>query len=158
MTDSTHPTLVLADRVGAILSEEYEGSRTLAREACQDEPQDGAQLSLREGDLRDWGLIYGLAFGMLNSEAPADADREQLAKEALDAARVAYRRWAGEIAPRPAMVSGLVDAAVLAFDDVEFELQTQVYLHGQTQVKPLVQPMQALRDLLGVPARAAVTA
>jgi hypothetical protein len=150
MTDSTQATL--AERVHAILSEEYEGHRSLAREACEEEPHDGDQLSLREGDLRDWGFIYGLAFGMSASEAQPDADRVKLANQALDAARVAYRRWAGEIAPRPAAVS------VLAFDDVEFELQTLIYVHGQTQVKALVQPMQDLCDALGVPARAVVTA
>jgi hypothetical protein len=151
---TSKPTL--RDRVYAILGEEYEGSRQVCMEGVDKEPIEDAQLSVRERDLRDWGLVYGLAFGILATDK-SDAAREKIRDRALDAARAAYRQWAGEIARRPS-VSPLVDEAVLAFDDVECELQTLVHVDGQTGVKPLIQSMQTLRDAIGVPARQAVAA
>jgi hypothetical protein len=145
----------LADRVYALISEEYgEGSTQLCRDVADSEPQGRRdQLSLREGDLRDWGLICGLAFGILEAEAPADADREAMRDQALDAARAVYRRWAGEIAPRP-VVSPMVDAAVLAFDDAEPGLSVATYVHGHHELKPLLQSMHNLREAIGIPVAA----
>jgi len=151
---TSKPTL--AERVYAILSEEYESSRQTWAEGLDREPRDGAQMTVRERDLRDWGLVYGLAFAMLASEEP-DADREQIRDRALDAARAAYRRWAGEIAPRPS-VSPLIDAALLGFEDAEQSLSELLYVHKQDGVRPIMQPMQELRAVLGVPAREAVLA
>jgi hypothetical protein len=145
-----------AERVYAILSEEHEGSRQVWAEGVNREPYDGSEMTVRERDLRDWGLVYGLAFGMLASEEP-DADREQIRDRALDAARAAYRRWAGAIAPRPS-VSPHVDAALLGFEDAEQSLGELLYIHKQDGLRPLIQSMQALRDVLGVPAREAAMA
>lgn len=87
MSTNAEPQATLAERVYTVLSEEHQpGSRQLALEYCGNEPHDGARTTIRESAIQDWCLTYGLAFGMLQSEAP-EMDREQLALQALDAAR-----------------------------------------------------------------------
>ncbi len=53
-------------------------------------------LSLFEQDLRGWGFVYGLAFGLALSEWP-DESHEAIAKLAFHPALMVYRRWGGEI-------------------------------------------------------------
>jgi hypothetical protein len=158
-TDSTQATL--AERVFAILAEEREGGLVgpLAVDRCEAEPHDDGHLSEREQELRCWGLAYGLAFGVLMSEvpAPSELDRERLADVALDAARAAFARWSGEITPRP-VVSPLVDAVLLAFEDAGKELDRMRGTEKEAAVGPLVERLESLREAVGTPARERVTA
>ena len=158
-TDAQTP---LAERVLAVLSEERSGNLVapLSADRCEREPSDGSQVSQRESDMRCWGLAYGLAFGMLESEAPADTDREQLANEALYAARDAFRRWSTEIAPRP-VFSSTVDAVLLAYDDATSDLDSVAYAAKKIDRPALMELRERLSELghaVGVPARELVTA
>ena len=53
-------------------------------------------LSSFERDVRDWGLVYGLVFGLAVAEWP-DAPHAELARLAFFPALQVYRRWGGEI-------------------------------------------------------------
>ena len=146
----------LAERVHAIISEERPGKLVapLCADRVEKEPCDGTQLSQREMGMRDWGMTYGLAFGILESEAAVGVDREQLADEALFAARAAYARWAGEIAPRP-VVSPLVDATLLAYDEGAADLDSVAYAAVKVDRPALMALSERLRELgeaIGVPA------
>jgi hypothetical protein len=54
------------------------------------------ELSLFEHNLRDWGYIYGLAFGLAMRDNP-DMAHEDAARLAYMPARRVYARWSGEI-------------------------------------------------------------
>lgn len=54
------------------------------------------ELSEFECDMRDWGFVYGLAFGTAIAKWPGEPHQE-LARLAFDAAVLAYIRWGGAI-------------------------------------------------------------
>jgi hypothetical protein len=51
-------------------------------------------LTAFELDCKDWGFVYGMAYGIARSEDPWEADG-QAAERALVAARDAFARWGG---------------------------------------------------------------
>jgi hypothetical protein len=53
-------------------------------------------VSLFESDLRDWGFVYGLAFGLAMSAYP-ELSHQDAAELAYSPARTVFRRWSGEI-------------------------------------------------------------
>lgn len=103
--------------------------------------------------MREWGLVYGLALGMLLSEHPDadEAEREQLAGRALDAARAAFMRWCGGIAPRP-NVASTVDAVLMAWEAAGDEIDRLRYIEKQP-IGKFADKLQDLRDAVGLPAR-----
>lgn len=114
MPDNNEKTL--AEQVFACVSAdqptpEAEEHVELVAKMLRQEPSDGAALTRREDDLRDWGFLYGLAYAMAG-----EGDRRPI--RALDAARAAYGRWAGQIHHRP-VVSPLVDDVIVAYGNAE---------------------------------------
>jgi hypothetical protein len=124
-------------------------------DGCHSEPANDGMLSQRERDLRDWGLVYGIAFATARAAAP-DEDEAVLAERSLEAARAAWRRWSDEIAPRPAL-SPLVDDVLLAFHSAETPMMTLAHF-GETpgdeivKLRPLGEALFSLRAAIGVPA------
>jgi hypothetical protein len=104
----------LVGPIWGLLTEERREGVSLAVEAAHAEPADGSSLSRRELDMCDWGLVYGLTLGFSLAAYP-DADPKTLTAVSLDVARSIYRRWIGDIAPRP-QLSSLVDEVILAAD------------------------------------------
>jgi hypothetical protein len=148
----------VAERVRAILTEEYEGHRCLATERCHSVIPGMA--TEREMDLLDWGLVYGLAHGILLAEAGIAGDPVELSREAHQAAREVYARWGGgTIAPRVTM-SPLVDKALVAFEKAETPIMCAVYGHAmdeaeQEHVKALVERLNAIYYAIGIPEQVA---
>jgi hypothetical protein len=54
------------------------------------------KMSEFERDMRDWGLVYGLAFGLAVAKWPGEP-HEDTARVAFDAALMVHIRWGGEI-------------------------------------------------------------
>jgi hypothetical protein len=140
----------LGDRVHAILSEDDASGASIG---CGAEPA-GIHPTDRERRLRDWGMVYGIAFGLAISEQP-DRDGEELAREALGAARGAWARWAGiSFPPRP-VLSQVVDDALVAFDQAEIELWPAIYgcgtIAGSVRVRALCARMNSLCRAVGLP-------
>lgn len=91
-------TMSLGEKVRAILMQDDTGKGPISR--CGERPAwVGERLPLTETemDLRDWGCVYGIAFGLARSEEPCEP-LEQVAERALDAAWLAYRDWGSSIA------------------------------------------------------------
>ena len=92
MTDDKQATL--EQRITAVMdADDLDGSMNV----CDRYPRlEGRPLTGFERDVRDWGLIYGIAFGMARADAP-DAPSETVAEHAYKIARAKFARWAGEI-------------------------------------------------------------
>jgi hypothetical protein len=158
---TTDTTSTLGERILALVSEERPEKNgrivgPIATEGVEREPHDGSRPSRREDDMREWGLAYGLALGMLLGEHPDadEAEREQLADRALDAARAMFTRWCGGIAPRP-NVASTVDGVLLAWDAADCEIDRLRYIEKQP-IGMLAERLQDLRDAVGMPERAMV--
>jgi hypothetical protein len=80
-------------------------------------------LSLFEQDLRDWGLVYGLAFGLALSANPQMA-HEDAAQLAYWPARRVYGRWAGEIEDPGEKREAAIRALVQRYHEDELTLMT----------------------------------
>ncbi len=75
-------------------------------------------LSVFEDDLRDWGFVYGLAFGLALAEWP-DEPHEEIARLVFETALSVFRRWSGEIEDPVAKREMALRAVVQRFADVE---------------------------------------
>jgi hypothetical protein len=124
MTTATASTLKLTKI-------ERDTLRALVRRLLQSEhdahaeevPGHGKELSERELDLRDWGITYGLAVGVLAVEKPL-ADPEERAKVAHSIAVDVYIDWGVEIARRPDLGRAINDVlAANASDGQATKLQ-----------------------------------
>jgi hypothetical protein len=73
-------------------------------------------LSLFEEDLRDWGFVYGLAFGLAISANPQMA-HEDTAKLAYIPARDVNAKWGGEIEDPGEKRESAIRALVKRFKD-----------------------------------------
>jgi hypothetical protein len=69
-------------------------------------PGYGKGLTERELDLRDWGITYGLAAGLLAAEKPL-ADPEARTEAAWQIALDVYCSWGDKIAPRPNLAKAI---------------------------------------------------
>ena len=69
-----------------------------------------------ERDLRDWGLAYGVAFGLAVSKWP-ETPHEELAQTAFHAARMSYVSWAGEIQDPAMRREAAISAVVEKYDE-----------------------------------------
>ena len=146
-TTTTEDSLAL--RVSRVIADE--GGRV--RERCEREPsppRSGA--TRREDDMREWGMTYGIAFGLQLGATP-DVDWDTAAEDALDAARAAFARWS-DIAPR-APFSPLVDEALVAYERANVEIERA--LMDSPDGRAFMEAMQVLREVMGMP-EPAVTA
>jgi hypothetical protein len=134
MTSTIHPP---AER---IYDEVLRGEQVFRRLA---ELGDGTTLTAREGEFRDLGFCFGLAYGWAESSDP-----EQRADEALDAARAAFERWAGSVSPRPAMAP-LAEAVLLAGERASKDLDRLI---GNPSMLALKEALDELTDAVGAPA------
>lgn len=57
-------------------------------------------LSVYESELRDWGVVVGMAFAMARAGDPF-APLSSASEHALEAAGIAWKRWAGVFEERP---------------------------------------------------------
>ncbi len=91
-------TMTLEEKVYAMLTEQSpEGPIA----ACSNRIDvEGSHLTSWENDLRDWGMVYGFAYGVARAENPWQPEALAIG-EALNAARAAFARWGGPIASRP---------------------------------------------------------
>jgi hypothetical protein len=135
----------LAITVGRVLADE-DGAVT---RRCRQMPESSeGGLTRREMEIRDWGMTFGVAFGVQLGRDP-EVDFDTAADNALDAARAAYLRWAGRIAPRPSL-SPLVDKVIVAFEGAQRDLDR---LEPVTlEVRELREAARDLLDALGTPA------
>ena len=92
MQDETQAAL--AARVAAVVGQDNMDG---AMNACERYPAlESHPLSAFECDVRDWGLIYGITFGLARA-ADGDAPGEIIAERAYKVARGRFAQWAGEI-------------------------------------------------------------
>jgi hypothetical protein len=111
----TLPVRTLTECVFSLLTEERPNGSQRVLEGVSQEPRDGARLTRRELDIRDWALTFGLAFGVALIEADAMEDRNSIRDTAVEAARAAYIRWGGKFAARPSL--GDIDRVILAVEE-----------------------------------------
>ena len=62
---------------------------------CDRYPRSSRRLTRFEDDLRDWGLMYGIAYGLARATFP-DEPAGAVAEWAYAAGREAFAQWAGE--------------------------------------------------------------
>ena len=92
MQDETQAAL--AARVAAVIGEDNMDG---AMNVCERYPAlESHPLSAFECDVRDWGLIYGITFGLARA-ADGDEPGEIIAERAYKVARGRFAQWAGEI-------------------------------------------------------------
>jgi hypothetical protein len=90
-------TLTLAEKVYNVVAAENDiGCRGVVDGAhtYPNVPRDSS-LSGFELDCLDWGLVYGIAVGIARGEDPYEST-VSVTDRALDAARTAHARWAGD--------------------------------------------------------------
>jgi hypothetical protein len=73
------------------------------------------ELSEFEKDIRDWGFVYGLAFGVAVAKWPAEPHAET-ARLAFGAALMVHVRWGGEIQDPALRREAAIRAAVEQYD------------------------------------------
>ena len=88
--------MTLQEKVRAILRNDDTGDGLIGVAG----KRPGIQLTEFELDLRDWGIIYGIAFGLARTEEPCESI-ESVARRAFEAARTVHIEWGGEISKRP---------------------------------------------------------
>ena len=71
--------------------------------SAEKSPQDkldfrGESVGEFELDMRDWGFTYGVAYGIARGEDPYEPE-ELVRDRAIEAARLAWQRWAGASSP-----------------------------------------------------------
>ena len=72
-----------------------------------------------ELDLRDWGLIYGIAYGLARATEPKDSN-DQVGERAYKVARASFARWNGGEIEDPRVVRDRAIRDVIAkFDEAE---------------------------------------
>jgi len=149
---STKTSTSLSDRVYELLGDDDTGVQALNR--CSSEPA-GVHPTLRESHMRDWGFVYGVAYGLALSERSANEDGQEVARRAMDAARGAWGRWAGLVFPPRHSLSPLVDEVLAAFNEAELELMPAIYgtapLKGSARARALCESLNRLLDAVGLP-------
>lgn len=92
----TSVNLTLAERVYNVLAAEHGigiNGPVSSAHTYPATPQDG-RLTQFEFDCLDWGLVYGIAYGIARAEDAFESE-ESVTGRVLEAARVAHLRWAG---------------------------------------------------------------
>lgn len=88
--------MTLADRIYTVLIREPAVGDDTPLEAAGTYPARPADECLTpfELDCRDWGFVFGIAYGIARGDDPWEPDEEVLAR-AHAAAREAFQRWGG---------------------------------------------------------------
>ena len=84
----------LTDKVSSVLSQDPPKGEDSALDGLRVYPRHSDGLSEFEFDCRDWGFVFGVAYGVARSENPFEPN-DELIERALLAARDAYARWGG---------------------------------------------------------------
>jgi hypothetical protein len=79
-------------------------------------PQISRETSEFEDEMRDWGFMYGLAWGLAVSQWP-DLPHEEAARLAFGAARMGYVRWAGDIEDPAAEREAAIRAVLTGYEE-----------------------------------------
>lgn len=85
--------MTLTDKVRSIMSRDDTGKGPMSA-AHRLPGRCRGQLSQFELDLRDWGLVYGMTFGIARTEEAFETN-EDVAERAYEPARLAWAAWAG---------------------------------------------------------------
>jgi hypothetical protein len=99
-------------------------------------------LSLFEQDLRDWGFVYGVAFGLTISANPELA-HEDAAKLAFMPARLVNARWSGEIEDPGEKRENAIRALVRQFDEYSEAMRTPQLRELHDAIADIVQSARA---------------
>lgn len=92
------PTMTLEQKLRAILRQDDTGRGPIGRAATYPS-RDVFQATTFELDIRDWGVYYGMAFGIARGEDPFEP-QEDVALRALEAANSVFREFGGFNVPR----------------------------------------------------------
>ena len=95
MLDST--AMSLEEKLRSILMADDTGKGPIGQCGAWPRWAEDIYLTETEADLRDWGLVYGMAFAIAREQDPWESV-ESVAKRALEPAQRAYRQWGGHIA------------------------------------------------------------
>jgi hypothetical protein len=137
------PTTSLAERVYAeVLRGESPHAEAAQRCLALELDDDGTTPTARETEWPDFGFVFGVAYRWTGSDGA-----EQRAKEALEAAYVAFCRWAGSVSPRPTLAP-LAENVLVAGE------QATAQLDGLIAIPELLALKEALFELTqtyGVP-------
>lgn len=103
-------TLTLTEKVyNALASDHGFGEGNLHAAKSRYPKHSDCGLTSFELDCRDWGLAFGIAYGIARNEDPFELE-ESVCERSLTAARDAYARWAGsDIFTAEAYVSDRAD-------------------------------------------------
>jgi hypothetical protein len=94
-TEGGFPMATLTEKVYTVLSEEHSNFTSPVEVVAKfPRPSHDENLSQFELDCRDWGLTFGIAYGIARGEDPFEAERS-VTDRALAAARDAFARWGG---------------------------------------------------------------
>ena len=114
MQDETQAAL--AARAAAVIGQDNMDG---AMNACERYPAlESHPLSAFECDVRDWGLIYGITFGLARA-ADGDAPGEIIAERAYKVARGRFAQWAGEIEDPEVVRERAVAGVIREFVDAQ---------------------------------------
>ncbi len=88
-------TLTLTEKVyGALAADHGSGAWDVHRASARYPKHSGDGLTSFELECRDWGLAFGIAYGIARGEDPFEPE-ERVCERAMTAARDAFARWGG---------------------------------------------------------------
>jgi hypothetical protein len=87
--------MTLTEKIYAVLQEEHSFDDGPLAGAGRYPHAGGECLTAFELDCRDWGFVYGLAYGIARGEDPHEQD-SSVCERASTAARDAYTKWGGD--------------------------------------------------------------
>jgi hypothetical protein len=79
-----------------------------------------------ERDMRDWGLVYGITFGLAIAKWPNEP-HDELASLAFEVSRMVYVRWGGEIQDPELRREAALRAVVERYDRWDDERYARSY-------------------------------
>lgn len=92
-------SMSLEEKVRAIIMQDDNGDGPTGTVANQPDWHRYFEVSDFEADMRAWGCVYGIAFGLARSEEPCEPI-ESVSRRAYEAAWPAYVAYAGGFEPR----------------------------------------------------------
>lgn len=134
-------TMTLAEKVWSIITVEDDESVRAGLRALPDV----GRLNDFERDLRDWGMVYGVALGLARAEDMWEP-LESVTARAREAAVETFLQWSGDFPAPIRSIDPLVDDVLLAHEYDE---------EGDHRLQDAV---IALGNRLGWPTKATVTA
>jgi hypothetical protein len=103
-----------------------------------------------EGKIRDWGLLYGIAFGLAKAEQGDEPDGV-VAERAYKVARARFGRWAGEIEDPDQELERVLRDVTVAFGEAQHDAWSKGQYHGGKRTLPgdLCDALQELEIVMG---------